>query len=141
MSQKITKLTAAQEKLKEQLTKEAYDVCVLGGQERPFTGALLDEKREGTFKCVVCEQDLFSSDTKFESGTGWPSFYDVINSGSIVAEIDSSHGMIRKEILCSNCGSHLGHVFEDGFDQPTGLRYCINSVALKFKPKEAEGQR
>lgn len=133
---KQVRLTEEQEKLKAQLAKEVYDVCVLGGTETPFSGKLLNEKREGTFKCAVCDQALFSSKTKFESGTGWPSFYDVIESGKVKEEIDESHGMVRTEVVCSNCGAHLGHVFDDAFDQPTRLRYCINSVALKFQPKD-----
>jgi peptide-methionine (R)-S-oxide reductase len=133
---KQVRLTEEQEKLKAQLAKEVYDVCVLGGTEAPFSGKLLNEKREGTFKCAVCDQELFSSKTKFESGTGWPSFYDVIESGKVKEKIDESHGMVRTEVVCSNCGAHLGHVFDDAMDQPTGLRYCINSVALKFQPKD-----
>ena len=101
------------------------------GTEAPFSGDLLYNKDKGTYVCVCCDQALFDSDTKFDSGTGWPSFYDVINSDAVHVEVDRSHGMVREEVLCGNCDAHLGHVFSYG-PQPTGLRYCINSLSLGF---------
>lgn len=115
------------------LTPEQYAVMRGHGTERPGSCALNFEKRAGTFSCVGCDQDLFVSKTKFESGTGWPSFHDPV-AGSVATSTDRSWGMVRTEVHCSRCGSHLGHVFPDG-PPPTHQRYCINGVAMNFKPK------
>ncbi len=117
------------------LTPEQERVLIHGETEAPFSGALLHEKDTGMFVCAACDQPLFSSDAKFDSGSGWPSFYEAADVASLRLVEDTSHGMHRVEVRCSNCDSHLGHVFHDAPDQPTGLRFCINSVALGFLPK------
>jgi len=116
---------------KKELTPEQYAVCRLKGTERAFTGEYHNCKDAGVYRCVCCGHELFSSDTKFNSGTGWPSFYAPMNKDGVKFAEDSSHGMRRVEVMCNHCGAHLGHVFEDG-PQPTGERFCINSVALKL---------
>jgi peptide-methionine (R)-S-oxide reductase len=127
------KITKTDEDWRKELTPEQYAVTRQKATERPFTGKLLHNKEKGTYECVACGQPLFSSDTKFDSGSGWPSFWDVIQTGKVELHRDTTHGMVRVEVNCSRCGAHLGHVFEDGPRETTGLRYCINSAALKFE--------
>ena len=120
---------------REELTPEQYQVCRCGGTEAPFSGKYWNTKTEGTYHCAACDAPLFSSETKYESGSGWPSFWDAISKDAVSEKVDTSHGMVRTEILCASCESHLGHVFPDG-PQPTGLRYCTNSASLDLKAKE-----
>ena len=124
------------EEWKQMLTEDEYNVCRQKGTERPFSGEYYDTKEEGIYLCRCCGEPLFSSSAKYNSGSGWPSFYSPLTENGIDESVDSSHGMNRTEIICSSCGSHLGHVFPDG-PEPTGLRYCVNSLSLKLDKKKA----
>lgn len=117
---------------RERLSPEEFAVCRRGGTERAFTGRYVDEKAEGVYQCVCCGEPLFESATKYDSGSGWPSFWAPIEAERIAEKTDTSHGMVRTEILCQRCGSHLGHVFPDG-PEPTGQRYCVNSLSLRLQ--------
>lgn len=120
---------------KQLLTDTQYEVARLGGTERAFTGEYWNAKDEGVYHCVCCGEPLFSSSTKFDSGSGWPSFYEPLDGEALQTERDASHGMVRTEVRCASCSAHLGHVFDDG-PRPTGLRYCINSASLKLSGRE-----
>ncbi|HNP16871.1 MAG TPA: peptide-methionine (R)-S-oxide reductase MsrB [Fulvivirga sp.] len=126
------KIVKTEEEWKKILTPEAYNVLREKGTETAFTGKYWDNHEQGTYYCAACHLKLFSSKTKFKSGTGWPSFYEPINEENIAINKDTTFGMVREEVVCARCGGHLGHVFDDG-PEPTGLRYCLNSVSLSFE--------
>ena len=129
------KIEKSEEEWEKELTPEQYQICRMKGTERPFTGEYYKTEETGVYNCVACGNELFESDTKFESGSGWPSFYKPIGQENVATEEDTTYGMRRTEVMCSKCGAHLGHLFPDG-PRPTGLRYCINSVSLKLDPKK-----
>ena len=129
------KISNSPEEWKKSLTPEQYEVCINKGTEPPFSGKYCDSKEKGIYKCTCCGEELFKSETKFDSGSGWPSFWDPISKEKIEYISDKSFGMVRIEVNCNKCGSHLGHVFDDG-PNPTNLRYCINSISLDLKKEE-----
>lgn len=129
MTEKITKTS---EEWKEQLSPEQYNICINKGTEPPFSGKYCESKEKGIYKCTCCGEPLFNSNTKFDSGSGWPSFWEPISEEKIENISDTSLGMVRTEVNCNKCGAHLGHVFDDG-PKPTNLRYCINSISLSLK--------
>lgn len=133
----MDKVIKSNQEWREQLTNQQYHVLREAGTERPFTGDFVDTEDDGMYVCAACGNNLFTSEAKFHSGSGWPSFWDVISQGNIELRDDNTHGMRRVEIVCARCESHLGHLFEDGPREKTGMRYCINSSSLDFIPEES----
>ena len=133
--EKTTAQPTTEQDWRQRLTPEQYRILRQKGTERAFTGEYVDEKRRGVYRCAGCGAELFSSDTKYDSGSGWPSFWQPAQDGAIAYESDGSFGMVRTEVMCASCGGHLGHVFDDG-PRPTGQRYCINSASLQLDPDE-----
>jgi len=134
MNESLEKVSKSDEEWQQQLTAEQFRICRRQGTERAFTGEYYNNKAEGLYSCVCCGESLFTSVTKYDSGSGWPSFWQPVSAQVIEEHRDSTHGMERVEIRCARCSSHLGHVFPDG-PQPTGLRYCVNSASLNFQPQ------
>ena len=132
----MEKVNKTDQEWREQLSDEQYRVLRQAGTERPFAGQYVNTEDDGVYACAACGNKLFASETKFHSGSGWPSFWDVVSQGNVELHEDSSYGMRRTEINCAQCGGHLGHVFEDGPRDKTGLRYCINSAALELKKEQ-----
>lgn len=133
----MTRKTFTEEELRERLTPMQFEVTQNGATERPFTGEYNDCHDDGTYLCVVCGDELFTSADKFESGSGWPSFFQAVDDSKVARESDTSHGMVRTEALCASCGAHLGHIFPDG-PRPTGERFCMNSASLTLAPAVAD---
>jgi peptide-methionine (R)-S-oxide reductase len=133
----MTDMPQTEAEWKEKLNPEQYQVLRKGGTERPFTGEYWDSKADGVYRCAGCGEKLFSSDTKFESHSGWPSFFEPLAEEAVETDDDRSYGMVRTEIKCANCGGHLGHVFDDG-PNPTGLRYCVNSASLELEEDQVK---
>ena len=131
----MDKIKKSETEWKKLLDEKTYNITRKSGTEQPFTGKYLNEKSKGIYGCICCGSHLFSSDSKFDSGSGWPSFFETINNSNVKEVDDSSHGMTRTEVICASCDSHLGHVFNDG-PQSTGLRYCVNSASLKLEEIE-----
>jgi peptide-methionine (R)-S-oxide reductase len=131
----MEKVTKSEQQWREQLSDHQYRILREAGTERAFTGEYVDAEDDGTYVCAACGSPLFSSETKFHSGSGWPSFWDVVSQANVEVREDNSHGMRRTEIVCARCDGHLGHVFDDGPRDQTGLRYCINSASLDFEPE------
>jgi peptide-methionine (R)-S-oxide reductase len=134
------KLQKSEAEWRAELSPEEYRICREKGTERPFTGEYWDEHRAGTYRCRCCGEPLFGSDSKFDSGCGWPSFSQPLQGGAIDENRDLSHGMVRTEIVCHKCGCHLGHVFTDG-PRPTGLRYCVNSASIRLEPAAPQPEK
>jgi len=132
-SESDSKIAKTDEEWRQELTPEQYQIARQAGTEAPFTGKYHDSKDPGTFHCVCCDTPLFNSGEKFDSGTGWPSFWRPVTEGAVETKVDRAHGMVRNEVVCAKCDAHLGHVFPDG-PPPTGLRYCMNSASLDLKP-------
>lgn len=131
----MSKITKSDEQWREILSSEAYAVCRQQGTEPPFSGRYHARKDDGVYRCICCHAELFSSEHKFDSGTGWPSFWRAVDDGKVTLRTDQSHGMVRTEVVCASCDAHLGHLFDDG-PEPTNQRYCINSVALDLSSND-----